>query len=146
MERNKFGKVQKRTFICEFGGKYKTKKDPSAALRGVQCNTRTKKPECQWHCNLSLGEHRSQKEITTFVNKHNHKLSTETHKFRIKYRSLTEEALKEVEIMTKHANLSITTQRSLLKARLPDLNFQDSDIVDGKESLRSTVCCQIRTR
>ncbi|CAG8507874.1 6198_t:CDS:2 [Scutellospora calospora] len=66
--------------------------------------------------------------ITTFINKHNHKLLVETREFEIKFRLLSEDALKEIEIMTKHANLLITVQRSLLKARFPDLNFQDTDL------------------
>lgn len=116
------------TFNCEFGGKYKAKKDPIVAQKGIQHNTKTKKLECPWYCNFSLGESKSRIGITTFVNKHNHKLLTETQKFGIKFRSLSEDALKEIEIMTKHAKLSITVQKSHLKACFPDLNFQDTDL------------------
>ncbi|PKK65221.1 hypothetical protein RhiirC2_715730, partial [Rhizophagus irregularis] len=43
MERNSKGQVHKRTLICEFGGKYKSKKKDEAKLKGTQRNTKTKK-------------------------------------------------------------------------------------------------------
>ncbi|CAG8801706.1 12604_t:CDS:2, partial [Cetraspora pellucida] len=42
----KTSKIQKRTFICEFGGKYKAKKDLITIQKGTQHNTKTKKLEC----------------------------------------------------------------------------------------------------
>ncbi|CAG8755036.1 15546_t:CDS:2 [Racocetra persica] len=95
---SKTGVIYKRTFFCKFSKKYKAKKDHKAAQKETQY------------------ESRNQIEITTFVNKHNHKLFSETQEFRIKYRSLSKEALEEIKIMTKHANLLVTVQRKLLKA------------------------------
>src|SRR6185312_9792821 len=54
MERNSKGQIHKRTIICEFGGKYKSKKKLESALKGTQRNTKTKKLSCPWHVNLSF--------------------------------------------------------------------------------------------
>ncbi|CAG8680982.1 2505_t:CDS:2, partial [Cetraspora pellucida] len=63
--------------------------------------------------------------ITTYVNQHNHALFPETQSFGVKYQMLSKEVLDEINIMTKHDNLSLMVQKSLLKARFPNLNFQD---------------------
>ena len=47
-----------------------------------------------------------------------------------KYQSLTNEAINEISLMTKHGNLTLTVQRNLLKARFPDLHFQDQDLAN----------------
>ncbi|CAG8627887.1 13833_t:CDS:2 [Cetraspora pellucida] len=112
-------------------------KSSETALKGTQRNTRTKKSNCPWHCNLSLAENSLQIKITTIINKHNHKLSPEIQKFGTKYRSLSEEAIKEIELMTKHGNLSITSQRNILKARFPDMIFQDTDLANAIGKIRS---------
>ncbi|KAF0540263.1 protein far1-related sequence 11-like isoform x1 [Gigaspora margarita] len=49
-------------------------------------------------------------------------------KFESKYYSLNENILKEVEIMTKHGNLSITAQRNILKEDFSNLYFHSSDL------------------
>ncbi|PKY30964.1 hypothetical protein RhiirB3_448319 [Rhizophagus irregularis] len=46
MERNSKDQVHKRTLICEFDGKYKSKKKDEAKLKGTQRNTKTKKLGC----------------------------------------------------------------------------------------------------
>ncbi|CAG8746628.1 13364_t:CDS:2, partial [Cetraspora pellucida] len=56
----------------------------------------------------------------------------------IKYRILSKEALDEINIMTKHGNLSLTVQKSLLKARFFDLNFQDQDLANAIQKAKST--------
>ncbi|GBC03226.1 hypothetical protein RclHR1_05020003 [Rhizophagus clarus] len=45
--------ITKRTFVCEFGGKFKSKKSESAEK---QQNTRTKKCQYPWHINLTFPE------------------------------------------------------------------------------------------
>ncbi|CAG8794312.1 8407_t:CDS:2 [Cetraspora pellucida] len=130
-KKSKTGIIQNRTFCCEFYGTYKPKKSLAAAQNGTQCNTRTKKQNCPWHCNLLLCQTGFQIQITTLNNRHNHVLVPETLKFGLKYRSLNEEALKEIEIMSKHRNLSITSQKKLLKVHFLDLNIQDNDLANA---------------
>ncbi|CAB4425742.1 unnamed protein product [Rhizophagus irregularis] len=130
MERNSKGQVHKRTLICEFGGKYKSKKKDEAKLKGTQRNTKTKKLGCPWHINLTFPENATQISVTTFINQHNHSLIPKTQEFATKYRSFSEEVINEISLMTKHGNLTLTAQRNLLKARFPDIHFQDQDLAN----------------
>ncbi|RHZ53322.1 hypothetical protein Glove_443g1 [Diversispora epigaea] len=137
MERNSKGQVHKRTFVCEFSGKYKSKKKTETALKGIQRNTKTKKLSCPWHINLTFPEHSIKIIITTFINQHNHPLVSKTQEFVTKYRLFTDEALKEISLMTKHGNLSLTAQRNLLKARFPNLHFQDQDLANAIQKYKN---------
>ncbi|CAG8493871.1 32016_t:CDS:2, partial [Racocetra persica] len=47
--------------------------------------------------------------------------------------------LDEVNIMMKYSNLSLTVQKSLLKARLLDLNFQDQDLANVIQKAKNVV-------
>ncbi|CAG8447014.1 11636_t:CDS:2 [Cetraspora pellucida] len=130
--------VQNRTFCCEFYGTYKPKKSLAAVQNRTQHNTRTKKQNCPWHYNLLLCQTGFQIQIMFLVNRHNHVLVPETQKFGLKYRSLNKEALKEIEIMSKHRNLLIISQKKLLKVRFPDLNIQDNDLANAISKIKRT--------
>ncbi|CAG8696679.1 21313_t:CDS:2, partial [Racocetra persica] len=112
VEKSNSGQIIKKTFVCEFSGKYKSKKKLEAALNGTQRNMKTKKTNCKWHINLSLSG-ASQISITTY-------------------------AIDEVKLMTRHANLLLSTQKRLLKARFPDLNFQDQDLANVIQKVKKT--------
>ncbi|CAG8808511.1 30503_t:CDS:2, partial [Racocetra persica] len=90
------------------------------------------------HINLSILERATQIAITTYVNKHNHIFLPKIRSFEIKYQLLSKEALDEINIITKHSNLSLIVQKSLLKARFSDLNFQDQDLVNEIQKAKST--------
>ncbi|RHZ72157.1 hypothetical protein Glove_245g26 [Diversispora epigaea] len=137
MERNSKSQVHKRTFVCKFSGKYKSKKKIEATLKGIQKNTKTKKLSCPWHINLSFPKHSTKIIITTFINQHNHALVPKTQEFATKYRSFTDEALKEISLMTKHGNLTLTAQRNLLKARFQNLHFQDQDLANAIQKYKN---------
>ncbi|CAB4489231.1 unnamed protein product [Rhizophagus irregularis] len=68
--------------------------------------------------------------VTTFVNQHNHELIPKTQEFSTKYRTFTNEALNEILLITKYGSLTLTAQRNLLKARFPDLHFQDQGLAN----------------
>ncbi|CAB4460955.1 unnamed protein product [Rhizophagus irregularis] len=98
ISRNKSSQlITKRTFTCEFGGKFKSNKKET----GNQRNTRTKKRQCP-----------------------------------CRYREISKEIMDEIEIMTKHANLSITVQHNLLKARFPKINYTDSDLSNAIQRIK----------
>ena len=40
--------------------------------------------------------------------------------------------------MTKHGNLTLTAQRNLLKARFPDLHFQNQDLANAIQKYKNT--------
>ncbi|RHZ89158.1 hypothetical protein Glove_18g82 [Diversispora epigaea] len=107
------------------------------ALKGIQRNTKTKKLSCPWHINLTFPEYSIKIIITTFINQHNHPLVSKTQEFATKYRLFTDEVLKEISLMTKHGNLSLTAQRNLLKARFPNLHFQDQDLANAIQKYKN---------
>ncbi|CAG8837205.1 9535_t:CDS:2, partial [Racocetra persica] len=77
------------------------------------------------------GKRAIQISVTTFVNQHNYTLVSEIRNFGVKYRILSKEALDEINIMMRHSNLLLIVQKSLLKARFLDLNFQDQDLANA---------------
>ncbi|CAG8548345.1 13035_t:CDS:2, partial [Racocetra persica] len=113
VEHTKIGVILKRTFSCEFSEKYKPNK---------------------------IAENDAQIKLTTIANIHNHNLIPETRKFGIKYRSLSDEALKEVELMTKYRNLSITSQRNILRApRDDDIIFNVRKVALNQDANNYTI-------
>ncbi|CAG8449120.1 22434_t:CDS:2, partial [Cetraspora pellucida] len=115
------------TFLEEYrrrNEKYKPNKNQQRKQR----ITKTKKINCPWHINLSYREAETLISITIFVNEHNYNITFDTQEFRNKYCTLTEDALREVEIITKYECLSITAQWNLLKGCFPDLHFYNSDL------------------
>ncbi|PKC55519.1 hypothetical protein RhiirA1_475463, partial [Rhizophagus irregularis] len=123
MEKNRSMQlITKRTFVCEFGGKFKSKKLESALQAGKQRNIRTKKCQCPWHINFTFPERATCITVSLFANQHNHELRPDAFEFSSKYRKFTKEMIDEIEIMTRYGNLSITLQRNLLKARFPKMN------------------------
>ncbi|CAG8556788.1 25124_t:CDS:1, partial [Racocetra persica] len=132
VEKNSLGMIHMRTFNCEFEEKYR----PNKNQKVKQKNTKTKKVNCQWHVNFSFDDAKTHISITIFVNKHNHVMNFKTQEFGIKYRSLSKDALKEVEIMTRYGNLSITSQRNILKERFPNLQFHDSDLTNSIQKFK----------
>ncbi|CAB4420879.1 unnamed protein product [Rhizophagus irregularis] len=129
--------ITKRTFVCEFGGKFKSKKSESALQAGKQRNTRTKKCQCPWHINFTFPERATCITVSLFANQHNHELRPDAFEFSSKYREFTKEMIDEIEIMTRYGNLSITLQRNLLKARFPKMNCSDSDLSNAIQKFKS---------
>ncbi|CAB5381742.1 unnamed protein product [Rhizophagus irregularis] len=78
MERNSKGQVHKRTLICEFGGKYKSKKKDEAKLKGTQQNTKTKKLAKSTLCKLADRIDSRLKEEERWNQFHEYKQSTTT--------------------------------------------------------------------
>ncbi|CAB5396326.1 unnamed protein product [Rhizophagus irregularis] len=74
--------------------------------------------------------------ISLFENEHNHELRSDTCEFNSRYREISKEIMDEIEIMTKHANLSITVQHNLLKARFPKINYTDSDLSNAIQRIK----------
>ncbi|EXX65937.1 protein FAR1-RELATED SEQUENCE 5-like [Rhizophagus irregularis DAOM 181602=DAOM 197198] len=83
ISRNKSSQlITKRTFTCEFGGKFKSNKKET----GNQRNTRTKKRQYPWHINLTFPEHATNITISLFENEHNHELRSDTCEFNSRYK------------------------------------------------------------
>ncbi|RGB31259.1 hypothetical protein C1646_764313 [Rhizophagus diaphanus] len=56
---------------------------------------------------------------------------TDTEKYSSKYHCIPDDVLKEVQFLTEHGNLAITTQRKLLKAKFPTLSILDCDLTNA---------------
>jgi hypothetical protein len=60
---------------------------------------------------------------------HNHALFlADTENYSSKYRCIPDDVLKEVQFLTEHGNLPITTQRKLLKAKFLTISIFDCDL------------------
>ncbi|PKC14835.1 hypothetical protein RhiirA5_408956 [Rhizophagus irregularis] len=56
----------------------------------------------------------------------------QSHKqYSLKYHCIPDDVLKEVQFLTEHENLAITTQRKLLKAKFPTLSILDYDLANA---------------
>ncbi|CAG8844420.1 19399_t:CDS:2, partial [Racocetra persica] len=66
--------IRHRSFGCEFGRKYVSKKSIDI---NTHHNQQSKCKRCEWHINLSLSKKSNHITVTTFVNTHNHELDPE---------------------------------------------------------------------
>src|SRR6266496_5827830 len=75
--------------------------------------------------------------LTTFNNLHNHMLfPADTEKYSSKYRCIPNEVLKEIQFLTEHGNLPITTQRKLLKAKFSTISILDCDLTNAMQKFK----------
>ncbi|CAB4436498.1 unnamed protein product [Rhizophagus irregularis] len=99
------GSIKHRSFGCEFGGRYHPQKQ------------------------VDINSHRDRVSLTTFNNLHNYVLfPADTENYSSKYRCIPNDVLKEVQFLTEHGNLPITTQRKLLKAKFLTIFILDCDL------------------
>ncbi|RHZ84102.1 hypothetical protein Glove_85g101 [Diversispora epigaea] len=105
--------------------------------QGFKETLKQKKLSCPWYINLSFPEHSTKIIVTTFINQHNYILVPKTQEFATKYQSFTDEALKEISLMTRHGNLTLTAQRNLLKARFQNLHFQDQNLANAIQKYKN---------
>src|SRR5271154_6573123 len=88
-------------------------------------------------CKFQLPQNSQVITLTTFNNLHNHTLfPANTEKYSSKYRCIPDDVLKEIQFLTKHGNLPITTQRKLLKAKFPDISILDCDLSNAIQKFK----------
>ncbi|CAB4431106.1 unnamed protein product [Rhizophagus irregularis] len=76
--------------------------------------------------------------LTTFNNLHNHVLfPADTENYSSKYRCIPDDVLKEVQFLTEHGNLPITTQRKLLKAKFLTISILDCDLSNAIQKYKT---------
>lgn len=71
-----------------------------------------------------------------FINTHNHELSPNTSTYIPIYRKISEDALNEIQFLTKHGNLSIGTQKNLLKAKFPNESILERDLANAIQKFK----------
>jgi len=60
----------------------------------------------------------------------------DTEKYSSKYRCIPNEVLKEIQFLTEHGNLPITTQRKLLKAKFSTISILDCDLTNAMQKFK----------
>jgi hypothetical protein len=127
--RHNDGNIKHRSFGCEFGGRHQPQKQVDI---NSHRDRKSKRQQCPWNANFNCSQNSQTITLTTFNNSHNHTLfPADTEKYSSKYRCIPDDVLKEVQFLTKHGNLPITTQRKLLKARFLTLSILDCDLANA---------------
>ncbi|CAB4435969.1 unnamed protein product [Rhizophagus irregularis] len=127
--RHKDGNIKHRSFGCEFGGHYQLHKQVDI---NSHRDCKTKRLQCPWNANFNRTQNSQIIKLTTFNNSHNYTLfPADTEKYSLKYRCIPDDVLKEVQFLTEHGNLAITTQRKLLKAKFPTLSILDCNLANA---------------
>ncbi|RHZ76963.1 hypothetical protein Glove_187g3 [Diversispora epigaea] len=120
------GTCRKRVFKCDLGGR--------PAL-GKQKNKGTKKYRCIWQINVTRGKNSPITTVTSFINDHNHKLSSETMIFSIAYKGFSQEIMEQIEFYVIHGHCDATMIRNLLQPKYPDRIFLSADLSDAASLL-----------
>ena len=126
--RHEDGSIKHRSFGCEFGGRHQPRKQVDI---NNHRDRKSKRQQCAWNANFNCPQNSQIIGLTTFNNSHNHALFPDTEKYSSKYRCISDDVLKEVQFLTQHGNLPITTQRKLLKAKFPTISILDCDLANA---------------
>ena len=91
-------------------------------------NRKSKRQGCEWHANINSPRNASLITLTTFANIHNHPLYPDAQSYSPIYRRIPEDVLGEIQFLTENGNLSISTQKRLLKAKFLNETILDRDL------------------
>ncbi|CAB4493127.1 unnamed protein product [Rhizophagus irregularis] len=120
------GSIKHRSFRCEFGGRYHPQKQVDI---NSHRDRKSKCQQCPWNANFNCPQNSQGVSLTTFNNLHNYALfPADTENYSSKYRCIPDDVLKEVQFLTEHRNLPITTQQKLLKAKFLTISILDCDL------------------
>ena len=97
---------------------------------------KSKRQGCNWHANINSPQNASAITLTTFDNTHNHPLDANAQHYAPIYQNIPEDVLKEIQFLTKNGNLTISTQRRLLKAKFPDESILDCDLANAIQKFK----------
>ncbi len=94
-------------------------------------NTKSKRQGCSWHANVNCPKNSRKITLTTLDDTHNHPLYPDTGKYALMNQKISDDILEEIRYLTEGGNLSITTQRKLLKAKFPTASILDCDLTNA---------------
>ncbi|RHZ65115.1 hypothetical protein Glove_319g96 [Diversispora epigaea] len=80
-------------------------------------NRKSKRQKCGWHVNINCPKNVLHIILTTQDDVHNHPLCPDAQHYASIYWNISEDVLNEIQFLTEHGNLTIGTQRKLLKAK-----------------------------
>ncbi|CAB5354213.1 unnamed protein product [Rhizophagus irregularis] len=88
-------------------------------ISSVHRDCKSKRQQCPWNANFNYPQNFQVVFFTTFNNLHNYALfPTDPEYYSSKYCCISNDVLKEVQFLTEHGNLLITTQQSYLWPKL----------------------------
>ena len=128
LEQHSDGSVKHCAFWCEFGDQYEPKKKVTVLNHH---NTKSKRQGCSWHANVNCPKNSRKITLTTLDDTHNHPLYPDTGKYALTNRKISDDILEEIRYLTEGENLSITTQRKLLKAKFPTASILNCDLMNA---------------
>ena len=74
--------------------------------------------------------------VTSFNNKHNHEISTETVNFATTYKCFSEEIMEQIEYYVVHSRCDAGTIRNLLQPKYPDRVFLTQDLENAIQKIK----------
>ena len=119
------GHIKHRSYRCEFSGQCQSKKKVDVHDHR---NRKSKRQGCEWHANINSPRNASLITLTTFADIHNHPLNPDAQSYSPIYRRIPEDVLGEIQFLTENGNLSIGTQKRLLKAKFPNETILHRDL------------------
>ena len=125
--------VKKRTFSCEYAGKYKPKKTKPL---DQQRNKGSKKTDCKWHINLSNPENSGFVHVTFMNLEHNHEILANNATFATKFRQFDQSVLAEIERAVVYGRCDAYTIRNLLQPLFPDQLFLTQDLSNAIQKIK----------
>ncbi|CAB4399224.1 unnamed protein product [Rhizophagus irregularis] len=125
--------VRKRTYVCEYFGKYKPNKMNSIKQ---QHNKGSKKTDCKWHVNLSKLKNTDFVHITFIHPDHNHELLADNSIFATAFRRFDIFIMKEIEHAIVYSRYNAYTIRNLLQPLFPDQLFLTQDLSNAIQKIK----------
>jgi MULE transposase domain/FAR1 DNA-binding domain len=125
--------VKKRTYVCEYFGKYKPNKEKPIEQ---QHNKGSKKTDCKWHVNLSKPKDTDFVHITFIHLDHNHELLANNVIFATTFRRFDISIMKEIEHAVVYGHCDAYTIRNLLQPLFPDQLFLTQDLSNAIQKIK----------
>src|SRR5215471_3087119 len=124
---------RKRTFVCEFAGKYNPSKSNQI---GQQHNKGSKKTDCRWRVNLNKPKNSNSIHITTANLEHNHEVSADNAMFATAFRKFNRSIMEEIEHAVIYGRCDAHTIRNLLQPLFPDQLFLTQDLSNAIRKIK----------
>ncbi|GES96856.1 protein FAR1-related sequence 5-like [Rhizophagus clarus] len=125
--------AKKRTFACEYSGKYKPNKSKPIEQ---QHNKGSKKTDCKWHVNMSKPHNSDFIHITFMDLEHNHKILADNARFATTFRKFNQSILNEIERAVVYGRCDAYTIRNLLQPLYPNQLFLTQDLSNAIQKIK----------
>ena len=133
VENTPFQIPKRRTFACEYAGKYKPNK-----LKQIdqQRNKGSKKTDCKWRAYLSKTKNSNFIHVSGVYLEHNHEIYADNAKFAVSFRRFNQPIMNEIEHAVIHGRCDAYTIRNLLQPLFPDQMFLTQDLSNAIQKIK----------